>query len=56
MKWRSIFRDFISYEQRPYSFKLGRTVASALTGFIVGATASHIVWIAAAHHIFGAGL
>jgi riboflavin transporter FmnP len=42
---RNIFRDFISYENRNYPLKIGRTVASSLTGFIVGAVASHIVWM-----------
>ena len=41
---KNIFRDFISYENRQYPHKIGRTVASSLTGFIVGAAASHIIW------------
>ncbi len=31
-----IFDDFISREDRPYRFRIGKTVASGLTGFIVG--------------------
>jgi len=42
---KNIFRDFISYENRSYQHKIGRTVASSLTGFIVGAVASHIIWM-----------
>lgn len=42
---KNIFRDFISYENRSYQHKIGRTVASSLTGFIVGALASHIIWM-----------
>lgn len=39
-----IFRDFVSTENRNYPHKIGKTVASSLTGFIVGAAAAHLVW------------
>ncbi len=42
---KKIFRDFVSTEQREYPMKIGRTVASSLTGFIVGAAAAHIIWV-----------
>lgn len=46
-------RDFVSYEHRDYQVKIGRTVASALTGFIIGATVSHIIWLTAVKQVFG---
>jgi len=39
-----IFRDFVSEENREYKFKLGRLVASSLTGFISGAVMASIIW------------
>jgi len=39
-----ITRDFVSDDNRKYNFKLGRTVASSLTGFIGGAVAASIIW------------
>jgi hypothetical protein len=41
---KNLFRDFISYEKRDYNYKIGRTVASSLTGFLVGAITTHIIW------------
>lgn len=46
-----ILREFVSYENREYPFRIGKTVASALTGFIMGAVATHIIWFTAAKHI-----
>ncbi|KKU04864.1 MAG: hypothetical protein UX07_C0025G0005 [Parcubacteria group bacterium GW2011_GWA2_45_30] len=40
----SISRDFISEEPREYGFKLGSTIASALSGFIAGVIVTGIVW------------
>ena len=37
-------RDFISEDDRKYKFRLGRTIASSLTGFIGGALAASIIW------------
>ncbi|WKZ26275.1 MAG: hypothetical protein QY304_02680 [Candidatus Paceibacterota bacterium] len=39
-----IVRDFVSQEPRQYKMKIGRTVASSLTGFVVGAVSASIVW------------
>ena len=38
-------RDFVSRESRQYKMKIGRTVASSLTGFIFGVAAASIVWM-----------
>lgn len=51
---KKIFRDFVSVEERKYPFKLGKTVASSLTGFIVGAAAAHLVWFLTAKKIVDA--
>jgi len=47
-----IFRDFVSVENRHYPHKIGRTVASSLTGFIVGAAAVHLIWFSTVKEIF----
>lgn len=39
-----LFRDFVSFEKRDYPVQIGRTVASSLTGFIMGVIATNIVW------------
>ena len=41
----NLTRDFISQESREFKFKLGNTVASALTGFIAGVAASTLAFI-----------
>jgi hypothetical protein len=41
---KKIIQDFICEENRKYKFKLGRTVASSLTGFIGGAVVASIIW------------
>jgi hypothetical protein len=46
-----ILRDFISEENRDYKFKLGRMVASSLTGFIFGAIMASIIWSMAFSHL-----
>jgi len=38
-------RDFISEEQRQFKFKIGKTLASALSGFIAGVIFASIFWI-----------
>ncbi len=48
---KNLFRDFISYEKRDYKYKVGRTVASSLTGFLVGAVATHIIWFSTFKHL-----
>lgn len=40
-----ITRDFVSNEKREFTFRIGTTLASALTGFIAGAVASIIVFL-----------
>jgi hypothetical protein len=47
-----LFRDFVSVENRHYPHKIGRTVASSLTGFIVGAAAVHLIWFSTVKEIF----
>jgi len=42
-----LIRDFISKEERSFKFKLGKTIASSLSGFIVGAIFASGVWILA---------
>ncbi len=42
----TITRDFISNEKRDFKFRIGNTLASALSGFIAGAIAAIIVFLA----------
>lgn len=42
---KNISRDFVSNEQRDFKFKLGGTLASALSGFIAGAIAAVIIFL-----------
>lgn len=49
---KKLFRDFVSYENREYPFRLGRTVASSLTGFIMGVIATNIIWTTTIKYIF----
>jgi hypothetical protein len=44
-KLDSLSRDFISEEQRQFKFKIGKTLASALSGFIAGVIFTSIFWI-----------
>jgi dolichol kinase len=44
-KINSLTRDFISEEQRQFKFKIGKTLASSLSGFIAGVIFSSIFWI-----------
>jgi hypothetical protein len=46
-----ILSDFVSRENRNYKFKLGRTLASSLAGFVAGAIAASIVWYIAFTYI-----
>lgn len=39
--------DFISREERIFKFKLGKVIASALSGFIAGVVFASIAWIVA---------
>lgn len=47
-----IFRDFVSTENRDYPIHLGKTVASSLTGFVMGVIATNIVWTTTMKYIF----
>jgi len=42
---KRLFRDFVSFENREYPYRIGKTVASSLTGFIIGAAAAHVIWL-----------
>lgn len=44
-------RDFISQEQRQYSFKVGEVMASALTGFVVGVVTASVIWMLAMYYV-----
>lgn len=46
-----ILREFVSDEKRSYKFRLGRTIASSLAGFVAGAIAASIVWYIAFAYI-----
>jgi hypothetical protein len=39
--------DFISSEPRTFRFRLGRALASSLSGFVAGVLAASIVWVVA---------
>ncbi|MFA5392221.1 MAG: hypothetical protein WC306_00800 [Candidatus Paceibacterota bacterium] len=41
----TLSRDFVSDEQRQYKFKIGKTLASSLSGFIAGIIFASIFWI-----------
>jgi hypothetical protein len=42
--------DFISSGSKEYKFKIGKRVASSLSGFIAGVVVATIVWFAA-HYV-----
>lgn len=44
-KLDSLSRDFISEEQREFKFKIGKTLASSLSGFIAGVIFTSIFWM-----------
>ena len=44
-KLRNFSKNFISEEQRQFKFKIGKTLASALSGFIAGVIFASIFWI-----------
>ncbi len=39
--------DFISNEPRTFRFKLGKALASSLSGFVAGVLAASVIWVAA---------
>lgn len=45
---KKIESEFVSDDSRSYPFHLGKTKASALSGFIAGAILASIIWFAAA--------
>jgi hypothetical protein len=42
---KNLLKDFVSKEPRDFSFKVGRDLASSLSGFISGAIVASIIWI-----------
>jgi len=44
-KLRDLSRDFISEEQRYFKFKIGKTLASSLSGFIAGVIFTSVFWL-----------
>jgi hypothetical protein len=46
-----ITRDFISQEDRKFTFKMGEVLASALTGFVVGVITASVIWMLAFYYI-----
>ncbi len=42
---KNLLKDFVSREPRDFSFKIGRDLASSLSGFITGAIVSSIIWL-----------
>ena len=52
---KGFFRDFVSYENRQYPFKIGKTTASALSGFVVGAVAANVIWTSMFKYFFTLG-
>jgi len=43
-KIHNFFRDFISEEPRQFKFRIGKTLASSLSGFIAGVISASIFW------------
>lgn len=39
-----LLRDFVSEEKREFKYKLGRVIASGLSGLVVGIIAASIFW------------
>lgn len=40
----NLLKDFVSKESRDFSFKIGRDLASSLSGFITGVVVASIIW------------
>jgi dolichol kinase len=38
-------KDFVSEEERYFNFKVGKTLASSLSGFIAGIIVGYIFWL-----------
>ena len=41
----NFLRDFVSEEKRSYHFKIGKIIASSLTGFVAGAIVATIILV-----------
>lgn len=41
---KKIMDEFVSNEQKQFKFKIGRLLASSLSGFIAGVLFSSLVW------------
>ncbi|MFA6135800.1 MAG: hypothetical protein WC705_00315 [Candidatus Paceibacterota bacterium] len=41
-----MLQDFISHEPREYKYKIGKLIASSLSGFIAGVIFATIAWLA----------
>ncbi|MDD3491369.1 MAG: hypothetical protein PHG13_00095 [Candidatus Pacebacteria bacterium] len=48
---QKLTRDFISKEPRDFKFKIGKTLASSLSGFIAGVFATLIFLLLAAYFL-----
>ena len=40
-----LLKDFVSEEERYFKFKIGKILASSLSGFIAGGIVASIIWI-----------
>lgn len=47
MSLNKIIRDFVSEEKRAYKFKIGKTLASSLAGFVAGVVIATIILVTA---------
>jgi len=52
-KLDNLSRDFISEEQRDFKFKIGKTLASSLSGFIAGVIFISVFWLIIFHFLKG---
>ena len=43
------FEEFVSGEKKKFDFKIGISLASALSGFIAGAVVATIIWATAVY-------
>ena len=40
-----ILKDFVSEEERYFQFKIGKVLASSLSGFVAGVIVASIIWV-----------
>ena len=50
----SLWRDFISEEQRDFRVRIGYTLASSLFGFVCGIIISSIIWLITINYLVDA--